>query len=153
MRRHPILGYSKMHTGVDFAAPTGTPIYAAGDGIVRVAGRRGGYGKYVQIRHTGEFSTAYGHMSRILVGHGQRVKQGEVIGRVGSTGRSTGPHLHYEIIRNGEKVNPMGVRLQPAVTLAGADLEHFQAHRTDMDRLYASLRSPTEIASTAASGD
>jgi murein DD-endopeptidase MepM/ murein hydrolase activator NlpD len=150
MRRHPILGYSKMHTGVDFAAPTGTPIYAAGDGVVRFAGRKGGYGKYVQIRHTGEFSTAYAHMSRILVRNGQRVRQGDVIGRVGSTGRSTGPHLHYEIIRNGQKVNPMGVRFQPAVKLAGAELERFQSHRTDVDRLYATLRTPTEIASAAA---
>lgn len=149
MRRHPILGYSKMHTGVDFAAPTGTPIYAAGDGVVRVAGRRGGYGNYVQIRHTGEFSTAYAHMSRILVRNGQRVRQGEIIGRVGSTGRSTGPHLHYEIIRNGKKVNPMGIRFQPAIRLAGAELERFQAERADLDRLYASLRTPTEIASTA----
>ncbi|MBB4286014.1 M23 family metallopeptidase [Roseospira goensis] len=149
MRKHPILGYSKMHTGVDFAAPTGTPIYAAGDGVVRYAGRKGGYGKYVQIRHTGEFSTAYAHMSAILVRNGQRVEQGEVIGRVGSTGRSTGPHLHYEILRNGDKVNPMGVRFQPAVKLAGADLKRFQAHRAEVDRLYASLRAPTEIASAA----
>jgi len=150
MRRHPILGYSKMHTGVDFAAPTGTPIYAAGDGIVRYAGRKGGYGNYVQIRHNGEFATAYAHMSRILVRNGARVHQGDVIGRVGTTGRSTGPHLHYEIIRNGQKVNPMGVRFPPATILAGAEMERFQAHQAEVDRLYASLRSQTEVASTGA---
>ncbi|MQX38555.1 peptidoglycan DD-metalloendopeptidase family protein [Roseospira navarrensis] len=148
MRHHPILGYSRMHTGVDFAAPTGTPIYAAGDGVVHYAGRKGGYGKYVQLRHNAEFATAYAHMSRILVENGQRVEQGDVIGRVGSTGRSTGPHLHYEIIRNGRKVNPLDVRFPPAVRLAGAELERFQAHRVEVDRLYASLRDQTEIAST-----
>jgi len=150
MRHHPILGYSKMHTGVDFAAPTGTPIYAAGDGIVQYAGRKGGYGNYVQIRHNGEFATAYAHMSRILVHNGDRVKQGDIIGRVGTTGRSTGPHLHYEIVRNGQKVNPMGVRFPPATILAGAEMERFQAHQAEVDRLYASLRSQTEVASTGA---
>ncbi|KAA5603730.1 peptidoglycan DD-metalloendopeptidase family protein [Roseospira marina] len=148
MRRHPILGYSKMHTGVDFAAPTGTPIYAAGDGVVHYAGRKGGYGKYVQVRHNAEFSTAYAHMSRIEVENGQRVKQGDIIGRVGATGRVTGPHLHYEIIRGGQKVNPLDVRFPPAIALAGADLRRFQAHRAEVDRLYASLRASTEIAST-----
>ncbi|WP_299443289.1 M23 family metallopeptidase [uncultured Rhodospira sp.] len=149
MRKHPILGYSRMHTGVDFAAPTGTPIYAAGDGVVDYAGRKGGYGKYVRIRHNSEFSTAYAHMSRIQVRAGERVEQGEVIGRVGSTGMSTGPHLHYEIIRNGAKVNPMGVRFQPAIELAGADLERFQSERQAVDTLYARLRNQTELASTA----
>jgi len=152
MRRHPILGYSKMHTGVDFAAPTGTPIYAAGDGVVKRAGRNGGYGNYVQIRHNGEFSTAYAHLSRILVEPGERVQQGDVIGRVGSTGRSTGPHLHYEIIRNGQKVNPMSVRFQPAIKLAGAELERFLAHKAETDRLYADLRATTEVASTIRAG-
>jgi murein DD-endopeptidase MepM/ murein hydrolase activator NlpD len=148
MRRHPILGYSRMHTGVDFAAPSGTPIYAAGDGVVRFAGRKGGYGNYVQIRHNSEFATAYAHMSRILVRNGERVEQGDVIGRVGSTGRSTGPHLHYEIIRNGQKVNPLDVRFPPAIILAGAELNRFESHRVEVDRLYASLRAQTEIAST-----
>lgn len=150
MRRHPILGYSRMHSGVDFAAPTGTPIFAAGDGVVNYAGRKGGYGNYIQIRHNGEFSTAYAHLSRMHVRNGERVKQGEVIGRVGSTGMSTGPHLHYEIIRNGKKVNPMGVRFQPAVKLAGAQLDRFQDSRREIETLYASLREVTEIASTAA---
>ena len=150
MRKHPILGYSRMHTGVDFAAPRGTPIFAAGDGVVNYAGRKGGYGNYIQIRHNGEFSTAYAHLSRIQVKNGARVKQGEVIGRVGSTGMSTGPHLHYEIIRNGKKVNPMGVRFQPAIKLAGAALERFRKDRAAIETLYARLRHPTEIASTAA---
>jgi murein DD-endopeptidase MepM/ murein hydrolase activator NlpD len=88
-------------------------------------------------------------LSRIQVRNGQRVEQGDVIGRVGTTGMSTGPHLHYEIIRNGEKVNPMGVRFQPAIELAGAELQRFQAERRAIDGLYASLRGPTEIASTA----
>jgi len=153
LRKHPILGYSRMHTGVDFAAPTGTPIFAAGDGVVNYAGRKGGYGKYVRIRHNGEFSTAYAHLSRMHVRNGERVEQGEVIGRVGSTGMSTGPHLHYEIIRNGKKVNPMGVRFQPAVKLAGAELERFQTERTAIETLYADLRHPTEIASAAAPAD
>ena len=152
MRRHPILGYSRMHSGVDFAAPTGTPIFAAGDGVVNYAGRKGGYGNYIQIRHNGEFSTAYAHLSRMHVRNGERVKQGEVIGRVGSTGVSTGPHLHYEIVRNGKKVNPMGVRFQPAVKLAGAQLDRFQDSRQEIETLYASLREATEIASTAATG-
>jgi murein DD-endopeptidase MepM/ murein hydrolase activator NlpD len=150
MRRHPVLGYSRMHSGVDFAAPTGTPIFAAGDGVVNYAGRKGGYGNYIQIRHNGEFSTAYAHLSRLHVRNGERVKQGEVIGRVGSTGMSTGPHLHYEIIRNGKKVNPMGVRFQPAVRLAGAQLDRFEQSRHEIETLYASLREATEIASTAA---
>ena len=112
-RRHPILGYTKKHTGTDFAAPPGTPIYAAGDGVIDFLGRKGGYGKYIRIRHNSEYSTAYAHMRAYKrgMGKGKRVKQGQVIGYVGTTGRSTGPHLHYEIIRRGEKVNPMRVKM------------------------------------------
>jgi murein DD-endopeptidase MepM/ murein hydrolase activator NlpD len=95
-RKHPILGYTRQHSGVDFAAPTGTPIYAAGDGSVVQAGTNGGYGKYIKIRHNGTYSTAYAHLSGYARGvrQGKRVHQGQVIGYVGSTGRSTGPHLH-----------------------------------------------------------
>lgn len=127
-RRHPILGYNRMHRGVDFAAPTGTPIFAAGDGVVRQAGRNGGYGNYIEIRHNSEFSTAYAHLSRFAKGlaAGDRVKQGQVIGYVGSTGRSTGPHLHYEVMQNGEQINPMSIKPQTATRLVGAELERFR---------------------------
>ena len=113
MRRHPISGYNAMHRGVDFSAPTGTPIIAAGSGTIKKADWHGSYGRYVQIRHNGTYSTAYAHMSRIAKGiaPGARVQQGQVIGYVGSSGRSTGPHLHYEILVNNRKVNPLTVSL------------------------------------------
>ncbi|MGC6454434.1 MAG: peptidoglycan DD-metalloendopeptidase family protein [Candidatus Puniceispirillaceae bacterium] len=113
MRKHPISGYNRMHKGVDFAAPTGTPIIAAGSGVVTKAGWYGSYGRFIRIRHNSTYDTAYAHMSRIArgVGPGTRVEQGQVIGYVGSTGRSTGPHLHYEILVNNRKVNPMTVSL------------------------------------------
>ena len=127
MRRHPILGYSKMHRGVDFAAPTGTPIYAAGDGVVEKVGRFGSYGNYIRIRHAGSIQTAYAHLRRFAKGMepGTRVTQGEIIGYVGSTGRSTGPHLHYEVIVNGSQTNPMTVSLAAGEPLSGRDLERF----------------------------
>ena len=108
-RQHPILGYNKMHRGIDFAAPTGTPIYASGDGVVIKQYRSPSYGNYVEIKHTGVYSTAYAHMSRFRKGlfQGSSVKQGQVIGYVGTTGRSTGPHLHYEVLRNGVQINPL----------------------------------------------
>lgn len=130
MRRHPILGYSKMHRGVDFGAPTGTPIYAAGDGVIVERAYKGAYGNYVRIRHTGDMSTAYAHMSRFANGvqKGSRVKQGQVIGYVGSTGRSTGPHLHYEILVGGVQVNPLKVaNVSLTEPLKGGDLARFKA--------------------------
>lgn len=141
MRMHPILGYSKMHKGVDFAAPTGTPIYAAGDGTVELAQEYMAYGNYVRIKHTSDYSTAYGHMSAIAKGmaKGKSVRQGEVIGYVGSTGRSTGPHLHYEILKKAEQVNPINVRFPSGRELAGKDLKQFQAIRKHEDGVYASL--------------
>ena len=113
MRRHPISGYNSMHRGVDFAAPTGTPIIAAGSGVITEAGWYGSYGRYIRIRHNSTYDTAYAHMSRIARGirPGARVEQGQIIGYVGSTGRSTGPHLHYEILVNNRKVNPLTVSL------------------------------------------
>jgi len=113
MRRHPVSGYNSMHRGVDFAAPTGTPIIAAGSGVVTEAGWYSSYGRYIRIRHNSTYDTAYAHMSRIARGvrAGARVEQGQVIGYVGSTGRSTGPHLHYEILVNNRKVNPLTVSL------------------------------------------
>ena len=112
MRRHPVLGFSRMHRGIDFAAPTGTPVYAAGDGRVSFVGRNSGYGNYVRIDHDGGYATAYAHLSRIAAGlkRNGRVKQGQVIGQVGSTGVSTGPHLHYEILVDGRQVNPLEVK-------------------------------------------
>ncbi len=149
MRRHPILGYSLMHKGVDFAAPVGTPIYAAGNGRVAVAGRNGGYGNYVRIRHNGEYSTAYAHMLRFAKGiaPGRRVSQGQVIGYIGTTGRSTGPHLHYEVLREDAQINPMSVKQAPNTQLAGADLKHFQQEVERIDRLRARLAHDTMVAS------
>ena len=149
MRRHPILGYTRMHQGVDFAAPSGTPIYAAGDGKVEIAKRNGGYGRYVRIRHTGEYSTAYAHMSRFAKGivPGHRVQQGQVIGYVGTTGRSTGPHLHYEVLRNGTQINPLQIKQPANQQLAGADLERFRAEVARIDRLRADPDRGTQVAS------
>jgi murein DD-endopeptidase MepM/ murein hydrolase activator NlpD len=113
MRKHPILGYTKMHKGVDFAVPTGTPIYAAGDGVVEKAQWVSGYGRYVELKHVNGFETGYGHMNKIADGMkpGTRVKQGQIIGYVGSTGNSTGNHLHFEIKVNGRFVDPLSVKL------------------------------------------
>ena len=127
MRRHPVLGYNKMHKGIDFAAPKGTPIYAAGDGVVSKAGKFSSYGNYVRIRHRAGLETAYAHMSRIKAKAGGRVKQGEVIGYVGTTGRSTGPHLHYEIMMAGKQVNPAAVKLAGGRELTGKELKAFKA--------------------------
>jgi len=140
-RKHPILGYNKMHTGTDFAAPPGTPIYAAGDGSIDLAGWKGGYGKYVRIRHNSEYSTAYAHMKAIKrgIGKGKRVRQGQVIGYVGTTGQSTGPHLHYEIIRNGKKVNPMRVKMPSGQKLKGSELVRFEVTREALKTEWASL--------------
>ncbi|MGF1627745.1 MAG: M23 family metallopeptidase [Alphaproteobacteria bacterium] len=135
MRQHPILGYSRMHAGVDFAAPTGTPVYAAGDGTIAVAGWNRGYGNYVRIRHNGTTQTAYAHLSRFAAGitPGTRVRQGQVVAYVGSTGLATGPHLHYEVLINGAQVNPLSVQLPPGEPLVGAELDRFQAWRRDFD--------------------
>ncbi len=147
-RRHPILGYSKMHKGVDFAAPTGTPILAAGDGVVERRGRNGSYGKYIRLRHNATYSTAYAHMSRYAksIYVGKRVRQGDVIGYVGSTGRSTGPHLHYEILKGGRQVNPMRVRMPSGEKLAGTELARFESTREATDRLWAAMVSDAQVA-------
>lgn len=140
-RRHPILGYNRMHRGVDFAASRGTPIYAAGDGRIVRRGRHGAYGRYVRIRHNAEFATAYGHMNGYKKGLkvGSRVKQGQVIGYVGSSGRSTGPHLHYEVVRSGRQVNPLVVKLPSGRTLKGKKLEKYQQVRLETDRQIATV--------------
>lgn len=140
-RRHPILGYTKMHKGVDFAARSGTPIMAAGDGVIEVAGWNGGYGRYIRIRHNGTYKTAYAHMKNFRRGikKGVRVKQGQIIGYVGTTGRSTGPHLHYEVIKNGRQTNPRSIKLPTGIKLAGERLKAFDAHRSSLDAQIASL--------------
>lgn len=136
-RRHPILGYNRMHTGIDFGAPTGTPVYAAADGVVSEAKWAGGYGRWLKIRHTGKFETAYAHLSGWAVKAGQSVRQGQVIAYVGSTGRSTGPHLHYEVIMSGQKVNPKSAKVPQGTILAGADLAAFRAQKLRIDGLLA----------------
>ena len=125
MRKHPIRGYMKKHKGVDFAAPKGTPIYAAGDGVVEMKQRYKGYGKYILIRHANNFKTAYGHMSKFNKTPGGRVKQGKIIGYVGSTGNSTGPHLHYEVLKNNIRINPQKLKLPSGRKLKGDELQRF----------------------------
>ena len=114
MRKHPISGFNKLHKGVDFAAPIGTPVYAGGNGIIDYIGRNGSYGKYIRIRHNNEYKTAYAHLSNFKKGitKGKRVNQGEVIAYVGTTGKSTGPHLHYEILYKNKQINPMKMKLK-----------------------------------------
>lgn len=127
-RRHPILRDIRIHWGVDYAAPAGSLVYAGGDGVIQVAKYNGGYGNYIKIRHNSEYSTAYGHMKAFAKGirPGVRVKQGQVIGYVGSTGRSTGPHLHYEVIRNGRRVNPTTIKAAAGENLKGNSLKEFK---------------------------
>ena len=146
-RKHPILGYTRMHKGVDFAAPRGTPVYAAGHGTVVYAGRKGGYGNYIKLRHNGTYETAYAHLKGFArgVSKGKRVEQGQVIGYVGTTGRSTGPHLHYEVMMSNNQVNPLRVRMPSGKTLKGKYLARFKAFRQAQDRILASLKT-TEVA-------
>jgi murein DD-endopeptidase MepM/ murein hydrolase activator NlpD len=148
MRLHPILGYSKMHRGVDFAAPAGTPIMAAGDGVVESAGPAGAYGNLVVLKHDGIYETAYAHMSRIARGmrRGTHVRQGEIIGYVGATGRATGPHLHYEVRVNGEPTNPIAVKIRPGLRLAGAEAAKFHVTAQAIDRELLALRAATIVA-------
>jgi murein DD-endopeptidase MepM/ murein hydrolase activator NlpD len=134
-RRHPILGYVKMHTGVDWATAYGTPIFASGNGVVETAGWEGGYGKYVKLKHNNGYETAYGHMSAFAKGLevGKRVRQGQVIGFVGSTGQSTGAHVHYEILVNGRFVDPMRIKLPRGRSLEGTMLTGFEKERDRLD--------------------
>lgn len=126
-RMHPLLGYLKMHKGLDIGAPYGAPIYAALDGVVQGAGRSGGYGNFVKLVHGGGLASGYGHMSRIAVSRGQQVRQGQVIGYVGSTGMSTGPHLHWEVWRNGQTINPRSISFASVAALSGESLRRFKA--------------------------
>jgi murein DD-endopeptidase MepM/ murein hydrolase activator NlpD len=142
-RRHPVLGYNKMHKGVDFAAPRGTPIYAAGDGKIEMAERWSSFGNYIRIRHNSELKTAYAHLKGFAKGirAGKRVKQGQIIGYVGTTGRSTGPHLHYEVLKNNVQINPRNLKLPQGETLRGQQLADLKAHIGKIDKLYASINS------------
>jgi len=147
-RRHPILGYSKMHTGVDWGAAFGTPIFASGNGVIDKAGWEGGYGKYVRIKHNNGYETAYGHMSAFAKGiePGKRVRQGQVIGFVGSTGLSTGAHVHYEIVVNGRFVDPMRIRLPRGRVLEGPMLANFEKER---DRLEGMMNRKAQVTPTS----
>jgi murein DD-endopeptidase MepM/ murein hydrolase activator NlpD len=148
MRNHPILGYSLMHKGVDFGAPTGTPIQAAGHGVIDEAGPKGAYGNYVRIRHNNGYSTAYAHMSRFAQGirAGKRVTQGQIIGYVGATGRVTGAHLHYEVLADNRQLNPLSVKVPTGIKLAGKELAKFQLAAKETDVRLAKLPVTTKVA-------
>ena len=143
MRKHPILGYNKKHMGVDFAAPTGTPIMAAGTGHIEYVGTNGGAGKYIRIKHLNGYKTSYSHLSSYASGMQKnvRVKQGQTIGYVGSTGLSTGPHLHYEVIFNGEKINPMKMKLPSGKKLKGASLNNFLAEKDRINNEISKIKN------------
>ncbi len=151
-RRHPILGYTRMHQGIDFAVGTGTPIMAAGNGTVITAGRSGGYGNLLVIRHANGFSTAYGHLSKYANGvrRGSRVRQGQIVAYSGATGLATGPHLHYEVRENGKQVNPATIKVANGRKLEGQELAMFLAERERIDQLVASIPMQTRVASVSA---
>ena len=142
MRKHPILGYNKMHRGTDFAAPSGTPIMASGSGTITRARWCGGGGNCVKIKHNSTYETIYAHMKSFAKGikEGRKVKQGQIIGYVGSTGMSTGPHLHYEVIVNGKKVNSQRLKLPSGKILKGEAREEFELKRIKIDLQLSELR-------------
>jgi murein DD-endopeptidase MepM/ murein hydrolase activator NlpD len=141
-RRHPVLGYTRKHKGTDFAAVRGTPIMAAGNGIIERSSRFGSYGNYVRIRHSNGYKTAYAHMSKFGRGirKGRRVSQGQIIGYVGATGRVTGAHLHYEVLKNGRQVNPMTVKVPTGRKLNAKELKLFAVEKVRIDALIAAAR-------------
>jgi len=143
MRKHPILGYNKKHQGVDFAAPTGTPIMAAGTGHIEFVGNNGGAGKYIRIKHLNGYKTSYSHLSKYASGikKNVRVTQGQTIGYVGNTGLSTGPHLHYEVIYNGERINPMKMKLPSGKKLEGENLKNFLLFKEKTDNEISLFKS------------
>jgi murein DD-endopeptidase MepM/ murein hydrolase activator NlpD len=152
MRFHPLLGYSRMHQGVDFGAAWGSPIYAASAGRVVFAGRHGGHGNFVRLDHGSGIGTGYGHMSRIVAFVGERVRQGQVIGYVGSTGLSTGPHLHYEMYRGGVAVNPLSVKFTQTAQLVGSELGAFRARLSHLKGLPVGTTTVAAAASLVGSG-
>lgn len=147
-RHHPVLGYTKHHKGVDFACPVGTPIMAAGDGIVERVGAYGAYGNYVLIRHNNGYKTAYAHLSRYAkdLRKGMHVSQGKIIGYVGMTGRTTGAHLHYEVLVANKQINPLSVKAMPSAKLAGKQKEDFNRTVRDCNQQYAKLKENTSMA-------
>ncbi|WP_347938727.1 M23 family metallopeptidase [Rickettsia oklahomensis] len=151
-RKHPILGYTKMHKGVDFAAPAGTPIYSAGNGVITEIGWKSGYGKFIQVKHSGRLSTAYAHASHFAknLKVGSIVKQGQIIAYVGSTGRVTGPHLHYEVKIDGKHVNPMSVKTTPGIELNGTKLEKFKQFKKEINTLNVKLDKELQADKTVA---
>jgi murein DD-endopeptidase MepM/ murein hydrolase activator NlpD len=153
-RRHPILGYVKMHTGVDWATPYGTPIFASGNGVVEKVGWEGGYGKYVRLKHNNGYETAYGHMSAYAKGMepGKRVRQGQVIGFVGSTGMSTGAHVHYEILVNGRFVDPMRIKLPRGRSLEGPLMANFEKERDRLDAMMNNRGGTARVSDAAGTG-
>ena len=155
MRRHPILGYARMHTGVDWAAPMGTPIVAAGNGTVIKAGRESGYGNRVEIQHANGYITTYNHMSGFARGisEGVRIKQGQLVGYLGMTGLATGPHLHYEVIVNGHFVDPMRVKLARTRELDGRMVAMFKRERERVEGLMAKAPGSTRVASRQQTGN
>jgi murein DD-endopeptidase MepM/ murein hydrolase activator NlpD len=144
MRRHPILGYTKMHQGIDFGVGLGTPVLAAGDGVVVEARRWGGYGNWLRIRHSGGYETGYGHLSRYASGlkAGMHVSQGQVVAYSGSTGASTGPHLHYEVWLKGIRVNPLGAKIPSGTSVDPRDVASFNATKKRIEALIAPRRTP-----------
>ena len=150
-RFHPILGYTRMHKGVDFAVPTGTPVMAAGAGTIQFMGRASGYGNFVKISHGNGYSTDYGHLARFAPGmrRGARVRQGQVFAYSGMTGMATGPHLHYEILVNNVQVNPLTVKMAQGRQLAGKLLRIFQDKRQEIDAMIAGLALETKVADNA----
>jgi murein DD-endopeptidase MepM/ murein hydrolase activator NlpD len=148
MRVNPILGYSAMHQGIDFGAPSGTPIFAAGNGVVEEIGWKNGYGKWIKLRHNGTYETAYAHTSKFASGlkRGSKVKQGQVIAYVGTTGNSTGPHLHFEIMVNGKHVNPSSVKTVASDKLNGKPLKDFKAQVAAIQKQRRDLINRAEIA-------
>ena len=153
MRFHPVLGYSRMHKGIDFAVPIGTPVMAAGSGTVQIEGRVRGYGNFMMVNHGNGYSTAYGHLSRFAAGihKGSRVRQGQVIAYSGNTGMTTGPHLHYEIRVHNQQVNPRNVKIASGRKLGGSELKTFMAQRVTIDKEIAGLPLETKVAD--ATGD
>lgn len=148
-RKHPVLGYSVMHKGVDFAAAVGTPIYAAGDGVIEFAGWKGAYGRFVLLKHNKTLSTAYAHASKFRKGlkPGAKIKQGEIIAYVGNSGRTTGPHLHYEVRINGKQVNPVKFKSTPGVKLTGDKLSKFNKHKEKVKSLRKRLLTEDSVPS------
>jgi murein DD-endopeptidase MepM/ murein hydrolase activator NlpD len=140
MRDHPVLGYTRMHKGVDFGVPVGTPVYASGDGVVDAIGQHAGYGFYLRIVHSRTLATAYGHLSAYPpeMKIGARVRQGQVVAYSGNTGISTGPHLHYEVLVDGAQVNPLDYKVESAEALSGEALSAFLAQRGRVDAARAS---------------